>query len=59
MKKSLKELSLKKSMISNLQSKTTKGGWHASAMCNPNQGSLFCPTVGALNSCPPPGGYCL
>lgn len=57
MKKSLKELSLNKKVISNLQSKTTKGGWHATAMCDPNQ-TLFCPTQGALNTCPPPGIQC-
>ena len=48
MKKSLKSLTLKKEIVSKLESnKVTGGGTHC------------CPTDGALNSCPPPGAYCL
>lgn len=57
MKKSLKNLALKKETISKLDLSTVKGGWHATAMCNPNQ-TVFCITQGALNSCPPPGVQC-
>jgi len=48
MKKSLKSLTLKKEVISKLESNkvTGKGATHC------------CPTVGALNSCPPPGMQC-
>ncbi|WP_160114125.1 MULTISPECIES: hypothetical protein [Aquimarina] len=55
MKKSLKNLELKKETISKLNLDKVKGGWHATAMCNPTN---FCPTQGALNSCPPPGVQC-
>ncbi len=47
MKKSLKELTLKKEVISNLELSKIEGGH-----------SVCCPTDGALNSCPPPGVYC-
>ena len=57
MKKSLKNLSLKKETISKLDLSTVKGGWHATAMCRPIA-TNFCPTQGALNSCPPPGVQC-
>jgi len=57
MKKSLKNLSLKKETISKLELHTIKGGWHVTAMCNP-QPTNFCPTQGALNTCPPPGVQC-
>ena len=57
MKKSLKKLSLNKQMISSFQSSEIKGGWgeRRTRFCN----SIFCITNGALNSCPPPGAYCL
>lgn len=47
MKKSLKELTLNKETISNLELNKIEGGH-----------SGCCPTYGALNSCPPPGVYC-
>ena len=47
MKKSLKELTLNKEVISNLDLSKVEGG-----------GTHCCPTVGALNTCPPPGGQC-
>lgn len=48
MKKSLKELSLNKEVISNLNLTKVKGGG----------GTHCCPTDGPLNSCPPPGAQC-
>ena len=48
MKKSLKELTLNKEVISNLDLNKVEGG-HTGC----------CPTLGALNSCPPQGAYCL
>ncbi len=56
MKKSLKNLQLKKETISNLNLKDIKGGWHPTAMCPAP--TNFCMTQGALNSCPPPGMQC-
>ena len=47
MKKSLKELTLSKEVISNLDLNKVEGA-----------GTHCCPTVGALNSCPPPGVHC-
>ncbi len=47
MKKSLKELQLNKEVISNLELSNVQGG-----------GTHCCPTVGALNTCPPPGAQC-
>lgn len=49
MKKSLKNLSLKKETISKLELDKVKGG------INPTH---CCPTLDALNSCPPPGYQC-
>ena len=51
MKKSMNKLQLKKEVVTKLKMNKVKGG-------NP-QYSNCCPTVGALNSCPPPGHYCL
>lgn len=51
MKKSLKNLTIKKEVISKMQMDQTKGGWHPA--------TVFCITNGALNSCPPPGAFCL
>ncbi len=48
MKKSLKNLELKKETISKLELNKVQGGH-----------SACCPTQGALNSCPPPGRHCL
>ena len=48
MKKSLKELTLNKEVISNLDLNRVEGG-----------GTHRCPTLNALNTCPPPGGHCL
>ncbi len=60
MKKSLKELQLKKEVISKLALNKVEGGG-----CPPGGGgnnggnnTVFCPTVGALNTCPPPGMQC-
>lgn len=47
MKKPLKELTLSKEVISNLELNKIEGGH-----------SACCPTYGALNSCPPPGVQC-
>ncbi len=47
MKKSLKELALKKEVISTLNLEKIEGGH-----------SYCCPTEGALNTCPPPGMQC-
>jgi len=49
MKKSLKNLSLKKETISKLDLSTVKGG------VSPTH---CCPTLDALNTCPPPGARC-
>ena len=49
MKKSLKNLQLKKEVISKLELKNVKGGIIPTHCC---------PTQGALNSCPPPGVHC-
>lgn len=48
MKKNLKELTLNKAVISNLQLKKVEGG--GLTHC--------CPTEGPLNTCPPPGMQC-
>ncbi len=48
MKKSLKNLALKKEIVSTLQLTKVKGG-----------GSHCCMTDGAFNTCPPPGQQCL
>jgi hypothetical protein len=53
MKKSLKELSLNKEVISNLDLNKLEGG--GTCFCGGNEG----PTQGALFSCPPPGMQCL
>lgn len=47
MKKSLKELTLNKETISKLELTKLEGG-----------GTHCCPTLDALNTCPPPGGQC-
>lgn len=47
MKKSLKELTLKKEVISKLNLNKINGG-----------ATHCCPTADAFNSCPPPGAYC-
>ncbi|WP_298314409.1 hypothetical protein [uncultured Aquimarina sp.] len=49
MKKSLKKLELKKQTISDLNLNKIKGG------IDPTH---CCPTLDALNSCPPPGMQC-
>lgn len=46
-----KKLALKKDVVSHLEVETVKGGHF------PN--TVFCPTNGALNTCPPPGAACL
>ncbi|WP_340065769.1 hypothetical protein [Ascidiimonas aurantiaca] len=46
-----KKLALKKDVVSHLDVETIKGGQFPD--------TLFCPTNGALNSCPPPGVACL
>ncbi len=48
MKKSLKELTLNKEVISNLDLNKVDGG--GATHC--------CPTADAFNSCPPPGAHC-
>ena len=50
-------LNLKKNAVSSLTSENLKGGDPWTWGCNNN--TVFCPTNGALNSCPPPGVYCL
>lgn len=47
MKKSLKNLVIKKEVISQLKMKAVKGGQ-----------THCCPTDGPLNTCPPPGHQC-
>ena len=55
MKKSLKELSLNKKVISCLDLNKIDG----QGTCNcGGDGSIFCFTQGALNTCPPPGMQC-
>lgn len=49
MKKSLKNLELKKETISKLALNSVKGGIKPTHCC---------PTADALNSCPPPGMQC-
>ncbi|GGG34368.1 hypothetical protein GCM10011344_38950 [Dokdonia pacifica] len=54
MKKLLKQLTLDKEVISNLDLNQVKGG--GSCNCNGNNGEG--PTQGPLFSCPPPGVQC-
>ncbi len=59
MKKSLKNLKLKKETISNLGLENVKGGYCPTHGCpNPPAQTRFCITNGALNTCPPPGMQC-
>lgn len=56
MKKSLKNLQLKKEVVNNLNTKGIKGGAITDGpRC---EDTYWCPTNGPLNTCPPPGMQC-
>jgi len=53
------KLSFKKSKVSNLKIKSINGGYKRNQTFAGACVTVFCATNGALNSCPPPGHFCL